>query len=60
MIGVVTMIALSSCAPAPHAWRGTPNPLDTPATVETEPSANGHFGPFGSAPLSHRNFTGSP
>jgi len=54
------LLALFSCAPAPQAWLGTPNPLDVPATVEIEPPANGRFGPFGTAPAGHRNFTGSP
>jgi hypothetical protein len=44
----------------PSSWRSTPDPLDTPAVKSVEPEANGHFGPFGNAPLSHRNFNGSP
>lgn len=53
-------LLLASCAPAPQAWTGKPDPLDQLAIPSTEPEANGHFGPFGTAPASHRNFTGSP
>jgi hypothetical protein len=54
-------LAMSSCSQdVPAFWRGTPNPLDTHAVEIAEPSANGHFGPFGVAPASHCNFKGSP
>jgi len=57
----VFCLSLSSCSQeVPASWSGTPNPLDAPSAVEVEPPANGHFGPFGVAPLSHRNFNGSP
>lgn len=51
---------LASCAPAPQAWRGQPNPLDSLEIEQPAPTANGYWGPFGTAPLEHRNFTGSP
>jgi len=54
-------LSFSGCGlHAPATWADRPNPLDEIASPEIEPEANGHFGPFGSAPLSHRNFTGSP
>jgi len=54
-------LALPSCSQdVPPSWQGKPNPLDTPATRRVEPEANGHWGPFGTAPASHRNFNGSP
>jgi hypothetical protein len=58
---LLAALALASCGlTAPPEWRGTPNPLDTPAAGIVEPEANGHWGPFGTAPRSHRRFTGSP
>lgn len=30
---------------APPHWRGTPDPLDTPETFQSVPTANGDFGP---------------
>lgn len=56
---ILTLI-LASCAPTPPEWDGKPDPLDTPAVESIEPTANGHWGPFGTAPAAHRNFNGSP
>lgn len=54
-------LSLSSCGlHSPPEWSGTPDPLDTPEVEIIEPIANGHWGPFGTAPASHRNFNGSP
>lgn len=60
ILALLLALLLASCAPAPQAWQGKPDPLDTPPVEVTEPTANGHFGPFGTAPLEHRSFTGSP
>lgn len=57
---MILAFLLASCAPAPQAWQGKPDPLDQLAIPSTEPKANGHFEPFGTAPLSHQSFTGSP
>lgn len=73
-IALILALALASCtaftAPkdqvtgirqdAPPEWAGTPDPRETPAVDIVEPTANGYWGPFGAAPLKHRNFSGSP
>lgn len=59
-IALILAVLAVSCAPTPQEWKGKPSPLDTPAVEVIEPAANGYWEPFGTAPQSHRNFTGSP
>lgn len=57
---LILAFLLASCAPAPESWQSTANPLDQPQIKQEEPTANGYWGPFGTAPAAHRNFSGSP
>lgn len=59
-IALLVCIVLVACTPIPKTWQGKPNPLDQIAVPANEPTANGYWGPFGTAPLEHRNFSGSP
>lgn len=74
LTALILAIAATSCATftaprdpvtgirqdAPTEWAGTPDPRETPAVDIAEPTANGYWGPFGTAPIEHRNFHGTP